>query len=104
MTLTIQTNNIPRPIIFGYELSPTEAEEFDYLKGDDLINNQFFRFKGRVYDTNEFSSILRTWGSAECFNKDMAGWDGYLSESFFSGLVVRYVCDDDAVIVGTYFS
>jgi hypothetical protein len=36
--------------------------------------------------------------------EDLAGWNGYQSDSFFSGMVVRYVTKDhdQLVVVGRY--
>jgi hypothetical protein len=32
------------------------------------------------------------------------GWDGYRSDSYFSGIVVRYVDDGERVIAGLYLA
>lgn len=100
MTLKIYTNNVPRHVIYGYELTMKEAKEFDYLKGEALEFNHFVRYKGSVYDLSEFMSV-RGLGSPTEF-KD---WDGYQSDSFFSGIVIKYVNSDcGEVVVGTYIS
>lgn len=108
MTITIKTNNRPRPIIYGYELTEKEAAEFDYL--DDIEIHTFFRYKGELYDLSQFSGIIPA-GSKSYHPCDMhdvdnnfSGWQGYLSDSYFSGIVIRYTDDHESVIVGTYFS
>lgn len=93
-TLTIRTNNVPRQLIYGYQLTEAEREEFDYLDDDALDSQDFFRFKGKVYDLSQF---LRCEGS------ELTEWEGYSPDSYFSGLVVKYA-EDDSVIVGQYFS
>ncbi len=117
-TMTIRTNNVPRDVIDAWELSPAERAEFDYLdweaieRGEDSAS--FFRYRGELYDLGQFSRIIPA-GSLrhhpmECDNPDFAGWDGYASDSFFSGLLIRWAKDDcgepdvERVIVGTYFS
>ena len=97
MSVTIKTNNKPRSIIYGYELTTKEKQEFDYL--DDIESASFVRYKGQVYNLGEFLIITKNmpfYGS---------GWMGYLSDSFFSGLVIKYSpTDNETVIVGQYYS
>ena len=98
--MEIRTNNVPRFTIDAYELSENERQEFDYLdweaidKGEDSAT--FFRYKGQLYDLGEFMLCPNDTFSAM--------WEGYTSESFFSGVVIRFVDDGESVIVGTYYS
>ena len=98
----IITNNHPRETIDAYELTADERAEFDYLDWPAIENGEsspeFVRFRGELYDLGEF---MTTHGMPEF--SPLRAWDGYMSESFFSGLVVKYV-DDEAVIVGRYLS
>lgn len=100
MTLTIKTNNVPRPIIRAWVLTNKEREEFDYLDwaaiDDGRDDADFFRYKGQLYDLGEF---MRTPNSG-----DFDSWDGYRSDSFFSGLLVKFANDFEDVIVGRYCS
>jgi hypothetical protein len=95
MTLKIKTNNVPREVICGIELTNKERKEFDYIKDEDFDCHSFFRYKGQVYDLNEF---MRT-GPGEIHD---AGWQGYASDSYFSGTIIKYVDNFERVIVGTY--
>ena len=95
--LTIKTNNVPRPIIYGYELTDKERSEFDYYDSADLDYATFFRYKGSIYDLDEFMLVTDTM-------KSFRSWDGYCSDSFFSGILVRYSDDFESVIVATYYS
>lgn len=99
--MEIVTNNVPRHIVYGCELTEKERMQFDYYGGDEIETVHFARFKGNVVDLNEFMVI----------SKDVAphpqrpGWEkwhGYSSDSFFSGLLVKYL-DDDTVVMGTYY-
>lgn len=110
--LTIITNNVPRDIVYGYELSHDERKEFDYLhwreEQDDGYYHQFFRYKGEVYDLDDFQGT-REWVGYNA--PDFKGWHGYQSDSFFSGILVRYPETEDhreldweRVIVGRYYS
>ena len=103
--MQIITNHVPRFVVDAYELSPAERAEFDYLdwpaieRGEDSAT--FVRYKGELHDLGEFlttSELSRGAG-----HHDLSGWHGYRSDSFFSGLVVRFV-DDESVIVGRYLA
>ena len=105
-TLTIRTNNAPRDVVYFWELTTKEQAEFDYLDSEDAQSSaSFFRYKGNVYGLNEFMRCP----SSDASNPQMreAGfhaWDGYSNDSYFSGIVVRYVQDNERVIVGQFFS
>lgn len=98
MTHTIKTNNVPRNIISGFELTEKQQKEFDYLEWDQddgkWIYATFFKYKGELYDLSEFMVTPES----------LTGWDCYQSDTHFSGLVVKYVNDNEQVIVGQYFS
>lgn len=103
MTVTVTTNNVPRLVIDDYQLTEKEQKEFDYLDWEAIKEGResasFFRYGGRLYDLGEFTI------TSELRDATLARWDGYMSDSFFSGIVVRYVKDDsDYVIVGTYYA
>ena len=107
MSIRVITNNVPRPIIDAWELTPAERAEHDYLDWDAIEagndSASFFRYRGQLYDLGEFSAdygITRDSGLPE----HLAKWDGYLSDSFFSATVVRYVEDNEYVVVGTVIS
>lgn len=99
--LQITTNNVPRDILDGFELTPKEREEFDYINWDAIERGEdsasFFRYKGEVYDLGEFT----TWNNP---SSPMTGWDGMQSDTFFSGILVRYTDDFERVVVGRYYS
>lgn len=90
--MKIITNNQPRQLIYGYELTDKEKRDFDYL--DDIDNHNFIKYKGFIYDVSEFMRV----------NSDdsLKGWDGYTGESYFSGVLIKYV-DSDYVIMGRYY-
>lgn len=84
-------------MFYGYELTTKEKQDFEYL--DDIESASFFRYKGQIYNLGEFLIITKNmpfYGS---------GWMGYLSDSFFSGVVIKYSpTDNETVIVGRYYS
>lgn len=96
--MEITTNNVPRDVIEAHELTLKERIEFDYIdwnkveKGEE--NASFFRYKGELHDLGEFMSASNIVG--------LQNWDGYRSDAFYFGLVVKYVEDFERVIVGRY--
>jgi len=102
--MKIVTNNVPRPVIDAYELTPKEREDFGYLDWEaiDAGNDSasFFRYRGELYDMGDIPLAPHDLRAL--------GWDGAASDSFFSGMVVRYFNRDGyeygtEVIVGRYF-
>jgi hypothetical protein len=104
--MTIITNHVPRDVVEAYELTPKEREEFDYHDWDKIERGEdsptFFRYKGEVYDLGEFSSTDNIFyhDPLHPFRK----WSGYLSDSYFSGMLVKYVDNFERVIVARYYT
>ena len=102
--LKVITNNQPRLLIYGYELTETEKAEFDYIDPEELETHDFFRYKGQVYDPGEFQT---TRGLPE--DNPIRAWDGYQNDSFFSGIVIKYPreewgdYDTERIIVGWFY-
>ncbi len=93
--ITIITNNVPRPVLSGYELTESERKDFDYIADWNETQVDFFRYKGEVYDLSDFSYM---------HNPQFPDWHGIQPDSFFSGILVRSTNDsDDEIIVGRYY-
>ena len=91
--LTIRTNGQYRPVLCWENLTAKECAEFDK---EVFYNSSFFRYRGWVYTLDDFMRV----GNNALFT----GWDGYHSDSFFSGVLVKYSSCGDAVKVATYLS
>ncbi len=98
--LTIRTNNHFRPLCYGYELpNDVLAIEFDWL--DDAPQQfGFFHYRGHWYHQGEFMTTDAGVGAPSEFAK----WHGYHSDSYFSGVLIRYADDSEHVQVATYYS
>jgi hypothetical protein len=102
--LTIKTNNQPRETFSGLcaELYIGDAEtaklrsQFDYLTDTEFEDEQFVAYKGYYYSLSDF---MRTPSACDSFD----GWDGYSSDSFFSGVLIKLLEDGD-VVMGRYCS
>ena len=101
MTLAIKTNKVPRNYSFGADFNGKERQEmlnqFSYLNEEDFNEERFVNYKGYWYDLSQFLLVD---------NSELAKlkWQGYSSDSFSSGVVVRYVEDDERIVMGTYSS
>lgn len=96
--MKIITDNKYRYISYFCELDPKVQSEFDYLdpNNDNDASREFVKYKGYWYDLSDFMRV-----SNECFK----GWDGYRSDSFFSGVLVKYNdFDSEVVMLATYYS
>ena len=100
--MKIKTNNVPRRLVYGYELTQKEAADFDYLSPDELSVHDFVRYKGQVYDMGEFMRIDKTVAQ-HSQREEWEDWHGYSSDSFFSGVLVRFSHDGESVVLATYF-
>lgn len=114
--LKIVTNNVPRDIVNGYEMDPKILKkEFDIdIEGmnddqiGDLCSMEFVKFRGVWYDLQDFiTTCPGPWNHG--LPEEFREWDGYSSDSFFSGVLLKYAKEDDRidperVVLGTYYS
>jgi len=90
--MNITTNRKPRFLLDWHDLTERERKEFDYIDEPEANGSaRFFRYMGRAYDTHEFT------------RSPVKGWDGCAADSYFSGVVIKFV-RDERIVVGTYYS
>ena len=98
--MNIITNNQPRFIVDASTLPIEQRESFDYIDWaaveDGSESASFVQYKGSWYDLGEFMTVA---GMGDPF----AGWDGYSSDTYFSGILVKFA-DEDSVIMGRYYA
>lgn len=96
--MNITTNRIPRPLACLHDLPRSAAGDFDYI--DDAYELRLVQYKGVWYDV--YDSMRCPGAEApEATRHAFAGWDGYISDSYFSGVLFRFA-DDDHVVCATY--
>ena len=98
--MIIHTNNVPRFTIDAIDLTPSEREKCGSWLDWDAIEAgtagaTFFRYRGWLYSLDEF---MRTDDGGEL---RIAGWDGSMADTYFSGVVIRLLDDGERVIVGS---
>lgn len=102
--ITVKTNHHRLPIMDSCELTLSEQSEFDYLdwsalrEGND--SRSFVRYRGRLYDLSDICE------SVPSDTPNRFYWHGYQSDSFYSGVLVRFEYEadgyeSDSVIMGT---
>lgn len=96
--MKIITNRIPRPLVCLLDLPGKARADFDYL--DDPYECRLVQYKGEwydVYDSMTCPGAVATDDTRHAFS----GWDGYISDSFFSGVLFKFA-DEDCVVCATY--
>jgi len=100
--MKITTNNHYRMILSFFDL--TEKEQNEIKDNYDTIEeSSFFRYRGLVYDLNEFMRVNDSL-NGKGQDHEMYGWDGYHNDSFFSSVLVKYSSSNDGVKVGLALS
>lgn len=102
--MDIITNNQPRQPMSGLTLelfvgdkqAAKIRKQFDYLSDTEFEDAYFVTYKGYTYCLGDFMRTPDACG-------DLVGWDGYSSDSYFSGVLIKYTEDHD-VIMGRYCS
>jgi hypothetical protein len=95
--IKIITNHHVREVLHDWNLTKDQRAEFDYIdwdaceRGEDSAS--FVMYKGNLYDLGDTEGIP---------TGDLAGWDSYITDSFFSGTLFRYFREDDGEIDGDY--
>lgn len=94
--IEIYGNGHDVPLIYGWDLTEKEKEEFDYL---DNIEEDFtgFRYKGWTYDLNDF---MRTEKNSPFFGI----FDGIHSDTFFSGVGIKISNGGESIKAYTFIS
>jgi hypothetical protein len=93
MTISTISNNQERPVIDWHDLTPKQQSEFNY---DSAEESQFVIYKNWPYDVAEFMAVRH--------NDELSAWHGYSSDSFFSGVLIKFAPDCETVIMGRYTS
>lgn len=96
--LKIITDHKWKNLLYGYELTDKEKKEFDWIDADEIDSHSFFRYRKNVYSITEFMSIHAT---RLTFDKP---WNGYYSDSYFSGILIELSDDGEMYRVGLYLS
>ena len=109
MRLEIITNNHAHQFVTGYEVPMSVLKwQFDYLTAEEQSSGSFLKYKGHWYHISDFTrfgpffmaGIERATGGTE--ESPFDGWHGRVSDSAWSGVVIRISEDGDTYQIGTY--
>lgn len=101
--LKIITDHKWKPFRYRYEVPQKVLDsEFDYQDPEDTLDG-FFCYRKVWYHLDQFTVNIAPWGclSAE---SPLMQWDAHLSDSFFSGVVIRVSEDFEEYQVGTFIA
>ena len=103
--MKIVTNHHPRELLTVDQLPESEQHWFDYITGEDRFSPRIVAYRGSFYDVNEYTY---TSDQMRIDHPEFAAWDGYQSDSYFSGTVVRWPVIDgrtdyESIVIGTYY-
>jgi len=104
MPVTIKSDKKWKNILSGYELPEKVWKDFDYMTYEEFRDGSFARYRGQYYDISEFQRIPRTGGESHESYKAFKPWDGYKSDSYFSGIVIKLSSDGERYKIGMYYS
>lgn len=106
--LKIVSNGHLRDILYWNELTDRERQWYTHPRAED---SEYFRYGGECYCMDDFISLHNEFYGPH--PREFASWDGYMSDSFFSGILIRYpredygngpvIEDTEHVIVGMYY-
>lgn len=93
--LTIKTNHTWRNTRYGSEVPrAVMASQFEHLDEDERVDG-FICYRGCWYHVSDFM---------RCDSDAFDGWNGYHSDSAFSGVLIKLNNDGERVMLATYFS
>ena len=100
--ITIRTNNHERELLSSFQVpSAVLNDDFGYLEADSY---GFFCYKKHWYHTSDFMSLPAVISGHWEADSPLRGWDAYSSDSYFSGVLIKYDDDGETIRIGTYIS
>lgn len=90
--MKIITNNKPRELIYGYQLTEKEKTDFDYM--EDMELETFVRYQGMVFAISDFMRL-----SDDC-EESKAGWHGVYGMNAFCGVLIKLDSSGEYAVMG----
>lgn len=83
----VKCNGVRRPLLRREDVPPDIlASEFDWLDPDEP--GHFFKYRGKWYELREFVAA------------NITGWHGIATQTYFSGVVIRFCDGNESVVCG----
>lgn len=77
--MKVITNGHRRELLTWHEIPADVRADFDYIDGDGRYEPRFLRYRGEWYDT------------ADMMMSNVAGWDAATYDTFYSGVLVKFL-------------
>jgi len=87
---------------YGYEVPENILIEYDHLNNDEKMDG-WIKYRACWYHLSDFMSCHNEMYSPNNPFKRF-GYDGYLSDSFFSGVLIKVSDDSENYQIATYIS
>lgn len=94
--MKIVTNNHKHEFLYQEEV-PAEIMKDQFSHLDNEISDGFVKYRDYYYHTADFSLV------SKYAVPPLSRWDGFISETAFSGVVIKIV-DSDTYIIGRYWT
>ena len=95
--LQIITNHANRPFKYGYEI-PKKVRKQDYNHlTEDETEDGWIHYRGSYYHISDFMRL----GDNHPFSDQ---WNGYISDSYFSGILINISEDGEFYRIATYLA
>ena len=102
MTAKIITDHKWKQLKYGYEVPKSIIDNYDHLS-DDENQDGWINYRDRWYHLSDFMSCHNTIYSPN--NPWLKfGYDGYLSDSFFSGVLIKLDDSGEGYKIATFIS
>ena len=96
MSLQIITDGKWKHLKYGYEVPKKVLDECDWLSEEEKTDG-WIMYRKRWYHIKEFGMITPQ-------SPLPTDWDGYLGDSFFSGIIIKFSEEFETYKIGTYIS
>lgn len=86
---------------YGYQFAKNGnlRKWYDWMDDEKFETTIFYRHHARYYCLDDFM-VSREWNNPA--QNWMEGWDGYSSDSYFSGVLIKYRDSDEYAMLATY--
>lgn len=94
--MEVISNGVARDMISFYDL-PLKVQGQVSQNYENAEHFDWVRYKGEWYCMEDFMRVPRD-------GELLLEWDGYLNDTYFSGVLVKFVDNGERVIFGRYYS
>mgnify|MGYP003643733600 CR=1 FL=1 len=96
----VRTNNHDRNFSYRYDVPASVLERYDYLDDDESFDG-WICYKDNWYHMSDFMAVHNPVHNPNP-PEWLQPWDGYSSDSFFSGVIIKVSDDMETYRIGTY--